>query len=115
MKAKRVAVDFDGVIVKFGPLVDLERPPLPKVKDALSLLKTAGYEIVIFTSRLSPTWWIEDYLYFGAESPEAFGVAQTEYVKNFLDRWEIAYDYVTCEKIPAKAYFDDMAITVGED
>lgn len=112
---KRVGVDFDGVILPFGPLTDDNVPPYEGVALALDTLKKKGFEIIIHTSRLSPTWWIDDYKYFGANDPLGFGEAQMEYVKSYLKRWAIPYDILTAEKIPCAVYFDDRAIRISED
>ena len=111
----RVGIDFDGTIIPFGPLVDMDQPPFKRVPEALRLVKEAGYEIIILTSRLSPYWWNLDYERFGAESPEAFGKAQIQYMHEYLKKWNIPYDLITCEKIPCRIYFDDMFITINEE
>jgi len=48
---KRIVVDFDGTIAhdKYPNVGD----PMPGVKRALEALKDAGYEIIIFTCRLT--------------------------------------------------------------
>ena len=112
---RRVAVDFDGVILPFGALTDSSIPPYDGVGSALETLKNRGYEIIILTSRLSETWWKDDYQKFGASDPFNFGIAQTKYVQDYLRYWAIPFDRITAEKVPCSAYFDDMAVTISED
>lgn len=110
-----IGIDYDGVIVPFGPLTDLDQPPIIGVIEAINSLKSKGYTIVIHTSRLSQYWWNYDYKNFGASSPTAFGAAQFEYVKNYLSKWKIPYDILTAEKMPCLVYFDDRAVRISED
>lgn len=114
--SKLVCVDFDGVVTPFGSiLTDLDQPPFPGVSKAVKLLKERGFGIVILTSRLSPYWWNVDYKYFGAPNPEAFGAAQEKYIADYLEKWDIPWDLITCEKVPALVYFDDRAMKISED
>lgn len=112
--AKRVAVDFDGVIVPFGPLMGNE-PPIDGVGSALQLLRNNGYEIIIHTSRYSWTWWKEAYLEFGGTDPISFGASQMKYVRDYLDYWVLSYDLITAEKIPCQIYWDDMAERITKE
>lgn len=88
----RIGIDFDGTILPFGPLTDDSVPPYTGVVETIKTLKQNRYEVIIHTSRLSPTWWREDYKIFGADSPEKFGEAQIKYVAEYLKRWDIPYD-----------------------
>jgi hypothetical protein len=90
-----VMIDFDGVIHKYsrgwqkGILYD---GPVEGAKEALRLLKEElNYKIVIFTARL-----IKD-----VEN------LQRAAVEAWLKQYEIPYDAITCEKLPAIIYIDD--------
>lgn len=105
-----VCVDFDSTIVPWGPLM-ADATPFPGVAEGVRALKAAGYRIVIFTSRLSGTW-------FKAANPDDYeGLVvdrenQRAHVAAILDKNGIPYDEITAEKVPALAYFDDRAVHV---
>lgn len=96
---KNVLIDFDGVIHKYskgfhdGTIYD---PPNEGAKEAIDKLKNK-YRIVIFSARLSPTTNkdVED---------------QKKNMINWLSKYNIYYDQLSYEKIPAVAYIDDLAI-----
>lgn len=96
---KNVLIDFDGVIHKYskgfydGTIYD---PPIEGAKEAIDKLKNK-YRIVIFSARLSPTTNkdVED---------------QKKNMINWLSKYNIYYDQLSYEKIPAVAYIDDLAI-----
>jgi hypothetical protein len=102
---KVVCIDFDGTLFPWGEL-NATSEPLFDAVETVRAFKGAGYRIVIFTSRMSPTWWIaegwpnDDYTYAKWFS----SVAQR------LDEWDIPFDDITCEKVPAEYYIDDKAI-----
>lgn len=99
--ARRVAcIDFDSTLYPWGPLF-AQPDPLPGAPEALRRLKAAGYRVVIFTSRLSPTWLAEA-KYTASD--------QLDHIEAMLRRDEIPYDLVTSEKVPAEVYVDDRAI-----
>lgn len=101
-----IAVDFDSTLV-FWQAIDYEHTEaLPGAKEAVNELYDLGYKIVIFTSRLSPTWH---------ESSGEDGEEQLRYVQSTLERLGIKYHYVTGEKVPAIAYLDDKAINYNGD
>jgi hypothetical protein len=104
--ANKVAcIDFDGTIVPWGPLM-APKDPFPGVPDQIRALKAAGYSIVIFTSRFSPTW---------QEAQDIDPMGQYQYIVDTLHAHDIPYDHITAEKIPAEVYFDDKAIQVSAD
>ena len=98
-----VCVDFDGTIFPFGDMA-ATGPPIPGAVDAMIALKQAGYIIMIFSSRFSPTWHAHE----GWDHEEAMD-EQLGYLSDALQREGIPYDGFTAEKIPAQAYFDDKA------
>lgn len=99
-----VCVDFDGTIFPFGQMDVSGTQPMAGAAEAVRALKKAGYTIVIFTSRLSRTWHnSENWDHRTAETE------QTELVRNALEAYDIPWDDMTAEKIPAVAYFDDKA------
>lgn len=102
--ADKVAlVDFDGTMFPFGDL-DGDLPPLPGTVTAMHLLKDRGYRVVIFTSRLSETWWESE----GMHPREAYR-EQVSYIARQCRKYGIPFDDMTAEKIPAEVYFDDKA------
>lgn len=100
-----VLVDFDGVISPFGKMFDAH--PFEGVKEALRVLRLNGYKIVIFTSRLSPTWHKHE-----GWSTRKAAKEQREYLEKFLAKNKIPFDDITCEKVPAVLYLDDKAQNV---
>jgi hypothetical protein len=116
-----LCIDFDGTLFPWEPL-DGRSPPLPGAVRAVIAFKNAGYRIVIFTSRLSKTWWAAEVPYSkGLPLPEfaskviEFGAAQRALVVDRLVRHGIPYDEITAEKIPAEYYIDDRAIAFDGD
>lgn len=111
--ASRVLVDFDKTIRPWGEL-NYMGDPLPGAADALRRLDSLGYDIVILTSRMSPTWWRAE-----AErrdvSVDEFAQEQGSYVAEYLAAWGIPFSTVTCEKMPGLAFFDDTAVRVGPE
>jgi uncharacterized protein (DUF488 family) len=93
---KRIMVDFDGVLSKYeygwqdGKLVD---EPIERGKESLQQFKDMGFEVVIFTTRAIKDNYI-----------------QIENLKKWLEKYDIPYDYITGEKLPAEFYIDDRAI-----
>ncbi len=101
-----VCVDFDGTIVKWGPLMQKHKRGIPGAVKAVRAFKKAGYTVVIFTSRLSPSWHEAS----GENMKE-----QADYVFDTLTRLGVPFDYVTAEKVPAQFYIDDKAIEFTGD
>lgn len=106
---KRVCVDFDGTIYPFGLLMT-PAAPIKGAAQAVQELKDMGYTIIIFTSRLSRAWHEHE----GWDHEEAMK-EQIEYITAALDRDGIPYDFITAEKVPAEAYFDDKAYRAAGD
>lgn len=105
-----VCVDFDLTLVEWGEL-DVIPKPLPGAVEAVRTLQAAGYEVVIFTSRLSPTWWAAHVGNGETRDIEDFGWQQGAIVRQALDAMGLPGLRVTAEKVPAVAYIDDRAIT----
>ena len=101
-----LCVDFDATIVPWGPLFNTEAQALPGAVDAINELWDSGWQIVIFTSRLSPSW----HKHSGEK-----GNVQRKYVQDTLKRLGIPYSKITAEKVPAEAYIDDRAIEFTGD
>ena len=92
---KTVVFDFDGVIHSYtsgwkGPSV-IPDPPVPGIKEAISAIRSAGYEVVVVSTRCAS--------YQGQSSVRAW----------LLDNG-IEVDAVKMEKPPAIVYIDDRAI-----
>jgi hypothetical protein len=98
-----VLVDFDGTIFPFGDM-EVSGEPKEGAAEAVRELKRRGYTVVIFSSRFSRTWHEHE----GWDHNLAL-YEQTDIVVSALEKWDIPWDEMTAEKIPAQAYFDDMA------
>lgn len=105
---KVVCVDYDGTIFPWGPLISYQTPPIAGAVQAVKAFAEAGFRVVIFTSRMSPTWLKATY---GDEGWEQSREYQRMYIETMLDAYEIPFDDITCEKVPAVAYVDDKALT----
>lgn len=105
-----VCVDFDGTLFPWGEIDDV-KPPYPGAVDTVKALKESGYRIVIFTSRMSPTWWFAE----GWPDDAYTYVVQRSIVEERLALWKIPWDDITSEKVPAIAYIDDKAIEFRGD
>jgi len=103
---KRVMIDLDRTIHQYskgfqdGSMYDA---PFPQAREALQKLRSKGFEIVIFTSRVSP----EVAAFHGQDLEE-----QYTNIENWLTNNEIPFDRVTATKLDADFYIDDKAIWV---
>lgn len=102
---KVICVDFDGTLFPWGQMYGKAEPFIGAI-DFMRKLKREGWTIVIFTSRMSPTWWDAE----GFDMKKAYG-EQLGYIKSRLDQFGIPYDRITAEKVPAQFYIDDKALT----
>jgi hypothetical protein len=93
-------IDFDGTLFPFRPLYE-HNDPIQGAVEAMWWLKSLGYKVVIYTSRLSPSWL--------SESGESFDKSY-RWVEDRLTEFNIPYDDITAEKIPAEFYVDDRGI-----
>ena len=92
---KTVVFDFDGVIHSYtsgwkGESV-ITDPPVPRIKEAISDIRLAGYEVVVVSTRCA--------------TKEGNGAVRAWLIDN-----EIEVDAVKTEKPPAVVYIDDRAI-----
>lgn len=99
-----ICVDFDGTIFQWGDVYE-KTEPFDGVVEFMQELKEKGWRIVIFTSRMSPTWWKAE----GFKMREALG-EQIAFITRRLQDYDIPFDHITCEKVPAEFYIDDKAI-----
>lgn len=103
---KRVMIDFDKTIHPYkkgwndGKLEDV---PYPEAKDAIEKLKNAGYEIVIFSTRVSQGAADE----FKTETED-----ELQNISNYLKNYGIYFDRITGDKIAADFYIDDKAVHI---
>jgi hypothetical protein len=97
----RICVDFDGTIHSYtkgfrdGSLYD---GPTEGCKEALSFLKNLGYEIIVFTTRVSKE-----------TNPDTYKINE-KLIRKWLDRYEIPFDRISAEKMFALVYIDDRGI-----
>ena len=106
---KRVCIDFDGTLFPWGEQHN-DEPAFPDAAEVVQKIQDAGFEVVIFTSRMSPTWWLAE----GWNLKDAYA-RELKYVQDRLEKYGIPYDRITCEKVPARFYIDDKAIRFTED
>lgn len=89
-----ICIDFDGVIHPYTKgwtgLMPEDEPPTEGIVEELTKLKELAYNIVILTTR-------------------AQTIIGTNYVKMYLDKYNIPYDSITSIKLGALAYVDDRA------
>jgi len=97
----RIMIDFDGVIYDYDGWNDgkLINGPIPVAIELIKDLKNDGFEIVIFTSRASEN---------GNQNPTSEELIND--MKIWLKKYDIPYDYITSEKLPALVYIDDRAL-----
>lgn len=90
-----VVFDFDGVIHSYTSgwkgECNIPDPPVKGIKEAISTIRSAGYEVIVVSTRCA--------------SPSG-RVA----VSNYLAKYGIVVDGVCKEKPPAICYIDDRAI-----
>lgn len=101
-----VLVDFDGTMYPWGSMFNAAQP-LRGVPQAMRLLKKLGFTIGIFTSRLSEQWHLHE-----GRDPQPSIEAHRQYISFVCERDGIPFDFITAEKVPAVAYFDDKAYRV---
>jgi hypothetical protein len=108
-----LALDFDGTLFPFKSDTGHMNGPKSPYPGAVSFAQTAkelGFTIVIFTSRLSPTWWEAEGWDFDKAREKQYA-----YVAGLLNKFKIPYDLITSEKIPATWYVDDRALSFEGD
>lgn len=106
-----VCIDLDNTIIPWVSIWKSPRP-FPGVRDAMNALQKQGYYIYILTSRMSDKWCEEAYEAQGYASMEEFKEDQRLHIQFLLDLAGIPYDELGAEKVPALAYFDDLAVRV---
>lgn len=108
---ERCMVDFDGTIHKYsegwkdGTPYD---PPFPGAREAIEKLKEMGFEIVIYTARLS-----EENAKMQGGSDDVVE-EQTRLLEDWLEKYQIPYDRMTADKEPAAFYIDDKAVRIED-
>jgi hypothetical protein len=101
---KTIAVDLDGVILKFdgnwkGSLFFDE--PIPGAVEGLQKLRDDGFQIIVYTTRINP---------LAAGNQGFTAVEQLGMVQAILNLFKIPYDKVSFFKPLAAYYIDDRAI-----
>lgn len=91
---KRVLIDFDGVLITKER--DRKRAPVDGAQAAVRGLKRLGYEIVVYSSRLS--------------GGDVITERNRQYIDKFLHSHGIPYDRMVSERIKADYCMDDKAI-----
>ena len=99
-------IDLDKTIHKYskgygdGTIYD---EPFKDARKAINWLKDQGYEIVIFSTRASPSNAEE----MGGDYKKEIGN-----IESWLKNHDIYFDRVTADKIAADFYIDDKAIPI---
>lgn len=83
-----ICIDFDGVIHQRVPQGRTMGPPIEGAKEKINLLKEQGNTIVIYSNR------VKDY-------------KDTEHIMQWLDYYEIGFDFISVTKPNADIYIDD--------
>lgn len=104
-----ICIDFDGTIFQWGDIY-AKTPPFDGCVEVMRELRKRGWEIVILTSRMSPTWWASE----GWEWEESMKKELT-FIQDRLIEYGIPFDYITAEKVPAEYYIDDKAVEFTGD
>ncbi len=104
-----VLVDFDQTLREWGGLFEF-KPPYPGASEFLHELKAAGYTLILFTSRLSSVWHASE----GRNIAEGI-LAQVTFLQEYCQRYDLPFDSVTAEKVPAIAMIDDKAVEFRGD
>lgn len=102
VNTKRIMIDLDGVIHDYSEGFKdgtIYGSVLNGAKEAIQELKNSGYEIIIFTSRLS-----------NSINGEEEADKQKIRIKKWLSKNGIEVDGMTSEKLPAEVYVDDRAV-----
>ncbi len=97
---KRILIDFDRTIHKYSKGYDdgsIYDEPFGNVKKYVDKLKDMGYEIVIFTSRVSKEEFPDKYIEY------------TNKVKDWLNKNKIYFDKITSDKLPSILIIDDSS------
>jgi len=100
LNTKRIMIDLDGTIHKYsegwkdGTLYD---EPFDGAKQIINQLKKDGFEIGIFTARLSKETNVDI-------------TKQKLMIEEWLTQNGIEIDFITSEKLPAEVYVDDRGL-----
>lgn len=103
IQTREIFIDFDGPVhlysqgYKDGSIYD---PPSDNVKDVIDILKKT-YSIVIFTARVSK---------IAADAIDKSVEDVKKDIAIWLNKYNIHFDDITCEKRPAVMYIDDLAV-----
>lgn len=101
-----LCIDFDATLFPWGELMNWEAQPIPGAVTAVQRMAAKGFDIRIFTSRMSQRWLRDS----GNHKSE-----QYEYVHKMCTKWGIPFTEIIGEKVPAMAYIDDKAIEFTGD
>ena len=104
-----VLVDFDQTLREWGGLFEF-KPPYPGASEFLHELKAAGYTLILFTSRLSSVWHASE----GRNIAEGI-MKQVQFLQEYCTMYDLPFDSVTAEKVPAIAMIDDKAVEFRGD
>lgn len=105
---KTALIDFDGTIRKWGPLMGWMDPE-PDAINTLLELQERGYNIIIFTSRMSRVW-ARSVVGDSIKDQNDFLEGQYNFVRDYMLGYGILVQGITAEKQPAEFYVDDKAI-----
>lgn len=99
-----VLVDFDQTIRAWGGLFEFNEP-FPGASKFLHELKTSGYRVILFTSRLSTVWHASE-----GRDPARGILEQVEFLQEYCAKYDLPFEAVTAEKVPSVAIIDDKAV-----
>lgn len=98
MEHKNIVIDFDGTLMPYS--FPIAKEPYPETIIALNKLKELGFRIIISSARTSSMIKSDNYY------------NSIEYIKDYLNKYNIPYDEIFIDKPIAKYYIDDRAIRI---
>lgn len=101
-----ILIDFDATLFPWGELMNWDAKPIHGAVKAMQAFTDAGFDVRIFTSRVSPRWLEHS----GNKLEE-----QLDYIVTKLKEYNIPFTEIIGEKVPAMAYVDDKAIEFTGD
>jgi histidinol phosphatase-like enzyme len=106
MERRTICVDFDGTLFPWDEDLWADNPPEPGAIKAMRSFHSLGYQIMIFSSRLSDDWVM---------STGENIMAHHDHMEKLLHKYEVPFDGFAWDKIKADYYIDDRAIEYKGD
>lgn len=103
---KNIVIDFDGTLMPYS--FPEAKEPYPETKEALNRLRDMGFKIIISSARTS------DNLFYPSIKDSNIDTYYNtvDYIRNYLNKYNIPFDTIHEGKPIAKYYIDDRAIRI---